>query len=1072
MSKARLSKQIRLGGDRVLRLEPRRLLLAVPAAALSTLSVSVFCYMRRFAQIGQYYDGARQGLLRDSLSLQSLIPALLLLLFYAAALHLADRVRFGSAALSLALGFATVAALSMEHSGLTEIFLPAGPAGNAAVLLGFALLLYACIELLYRLCDRRTRYRIWADELDRGDGAALFLGASGCILLLWLPILFLCYPGSVMNDTRNQIMSWLGLKRMTAANPILTTALYGLLYQAGLRMGGQEKAIFLNVLFQAVFNAAAMGLAATRICRYTRSRSWLWAALLFFGVLPVWQSAAQVVMKDVLHTGCFLLFTAVYLDCLRRREKSWRSVLLLFLTALLVAYTRKATFYLAVICILAAALYHWRVFLLPYLAMLGVFVGLFWFSNNVLYPRLNIEPEWESENYSLQFQQVALYCRSYGDELTPEEIAVIDGTLDYETIVREYTPMISDPVKGTFHGSEADHAAFWQLYRQMLRRHPLLFVKATVMGSFEHLNPWFEDVNFRLYIARDESFFTVDYSSGLQGRLYQLWTACLKIPVLRLLIGTGLYAWLQLCLLGYALRKKSGLALLGQLPSLTLLVGLFMSHVNGEIRYGYPLIAAAPLCFAWTLYAVSVRSPENPNRGAARLPREGGLGLLRRRRAEKPDGPAEADAPLTEPPAAGNAGPTVCPGEMGPVLNFVMRYIPVPAKPRTELDVLRVLAIFLVLWSCSEGFGLYASVPDMPRHLLYLCASIFDTIAVPLFYMVSGALLLGREESWGRLLRHRVRRFARILLIVSVLSYVCYYRGSADFSLGDFLSRLYTGRVLPPLRYLYGYLAMLLTLPFLRKLARGMREVDYLWLLGLYTLSALLSAADSFWFKGALCHSPDFYLFTSWSYVLFALFGYYIARVMPRSRLNLENLALLLMLGVLAVGATDLLTERRMRLIGEWTADNSQTFFNTLIAFPSIAVFFAARLWFARHPVSGRAAAIWSLLATGTFGAYLFERFWRDTARFVYDGAAGRLGLFTASLLQILTACALGILATLLYKLLAGLLREALRRRSSARREKKQEERALHYTVPDEDISDLEEIETLLVSKHRGPPQP
>ena len=41
-------------------------------------------------------------------------------------------------------------------------------------------------------------------------------------------------------------------------------------------------------------------------------------------------------------------------------------------------------------------------------------------------------------------------------------------------------------------------------------------------------------------------------------------------------------------------------------------------------------------------------------------------------------------------------------------------------------------------------------------------------LAVPLFFMTSGALLLGREETYGQLLKHRVLRFAEVLLFVSV----------------------------------------------------------------------------------------------------------------------------------------------------------------------------------------------------------------------------------------------------------------------------------------------------------------
>ncbi len=1040
-------------------------LAAVPMALLSALSVGVFCFMRSSPEAELYYTGERSLMLFDSLGLATLLSAAVLLVFYCLAFQLIGRPRPGSVVVSLLLAFNMVVSLSVEHSGQKEISLPTGIVGNVLVLLGFAVLLYTCVELISLAFERRTRYRIWADDQFASTNGELFLGSYVCIMLLWLPILFIFYPGSVMNDTRCQIMSWLGFKPITASHPVLTTVFYGGLYQIGSAMQGQAKGIFLGLLFQALITAAAMGLTASCVYRYTKSRAWFWATVAFFGVLPVWQSAAQVLLKDVLHTGCFLLFLCTYLRCLRERKKSWGNVLLLFLTAILVAYTRRATFYLAVICILTVALWHRRTFLPQYLAILAAFMGLFWFSNNILYPMLNISTEPKSENYSMQFRQVALYCRTYQDEMTVEDKAIVDSTMDYDKIIEDYTQASSDDVKSTIPDTDEPQDAFWQLYRRMLRRHPMFFVKATIMCSFEHFNPWYDGIDYYADIDREEDFLTVDYQSPFHKNVAELWNSCLHVPVLRLLIGTGLYAWILLVVLAYGIRKKSLLAFLGLVPSLALAIGLVMRSVNGEIRYGYPLIAAAPLNMAWVLYAVSRTSPDNPHRSP----------LLQQEREPLQ---FKLFRPLTEEELKGtkfdpNEPPPELPPEeksaadktwkSGPVLDFVTHYVPVPRSPKTYLDVLKVLAIYLVLWNhTSTGFDLYNRVLDMPEHMLYLCTSIVDKIAVPLFFMASGALLLGREESWRKILRYRVRRFALILLIVSAINYLQYYNDNSRFSFMDFLTRLYTGSIRTPLWYLYAYLAFLLMLPFLRKMARCMQRADYIWLVVFFIVTQLLSVADFFWFHGDNYHISDFRFFTSQNYVVYALLGFYIERVMKKERMNLETLTVLIMLSVMSVGMTYILTEWRMDWFGTWTTNNSQAFLNTFIAIPSVTVFYTAKYWYTRHPAPGRKAAVWSLLATGTFGTYLFERFWRDNTEFVFDVCMKKLNSFTSSLIHILAACVLGILATLLYKIVTGMLINRFQRLMGVRKESRKKPDMV-YTVPEEDISDLEEIESLLV---------
>ena len=199
--------------------------------------------------------------------------------------------------------------------------------------------------------------------------------------------------------------------------------------------------------------------------------------------------------------------------------------------------------------------------------------------------------------------------------MTVEDKAIVDSTLDYDKIIEDYTPLNADGVRSILQDTEEPQDAFWQLYRRMLRRHPLFFVKATIMGSFEHFNPWFDGIDYCVAIDREDDFLTVDYVSPLHNNVAKLWDTCLHVPVLRLLIGTGFYAWVLIIMLAYSIRKKSLLAFLGLVPSLALAIGLLMSHVNGELRYGYPLIAAAPLNMVWVLYAVSRTSPDNPHHG-------------------------------------------------------------------------------------------------------------------------------------------------------------------------------------------------------------------------------------------------------------------------------------------------------------------------------------------------------------------------------------------------------------------------------------------------------------------------
>ena len=68
---------------------------------------------------------------------------------------------------------------------------------------------------------------------------------------------------------------------------------------------------------------------------------------------------------------------------------------------------------------------------------------------------------------------------------------------------------------------------------------------------------------------------------------------------------------------------------------------------------------------------------------------------------------------------------------------------------KIHFEVLRLLAIFLVVFNHTKekGFDLYRYTDSAVIYYAGYSLSILCKVAVPLFFMISGALLIGREES-------------------------------------------------------------------------------------------------------------------------------------------------------------------------------------------------------------------------------------------------------------------------------------------------------------------------------------
>ena len=103
----------------------------------------------------------------------------------------------------------------------------------------------------------------------------------------------------------------------------------------------------------------------------------------------------------------------------------------------------------------------------------------------------------------------------------------------------------------------------------------------------------------------------------------------------------------------------------------------------------------------------------------------------------------------------------------------------------------------------------------------YLFALLLDTLArvsVPCFFMISGALLLGREEP---LKKHR-ERLLRFLIALVVWSVVYYIWNRAFMKTEYNLKEILYVPTEPHLWYLYAMIPIYMVLPFFQVMCKGM----------------------------------------------------------------------------------------------------------------------------------------------------------------------------------------------------------------------------------------------------------
>mgnify|MGYP003293274960 CR=1 FL=1 len=563
-------------------------------------------------QMKSELNGFHVGNLFQSININLKITSILVLLFcivgagilsvwYMHVWNKSQRINISALLLSAVLSAFLIIGYSQEATDRQFLFFDQKFYVKIFYYIGIIALVYSLTISLYRWMDRIScpSYTL---SIQPKKQIKLYSFAMGIILLGWLPFIIAGYPGAVPYDTYKQFLEATGKNVLNASNPVFVTYLYGTLFSIGRTLINDNFGVFMCTLFQLILWLFATTRCCVWIYRLSKSKVGYWLSIAFFAIIPSWGAAIQCVLKDTVHTGFFLLFLVSYIKCFAMDDINEGDCVKLFIFSVLTGLSRKSVTAIIIGCLLVLIIYRWKkVEVKKKLIIVSVSVmSLFVIVSTVLNYLPGIVAPLERENYSLPFQQIARYCTEYGSELSEDEIAIINEVLDYDTIVQQYTPDISDKVKATFHSTSSEMTDFWKLYIELGLRHPKVYVDHLLAGTYKYTYPLSVGSNpYRRYIYKDETFSQLNHASesslNSMAEYFSQWE---EGTITKLLIGPGLYVWALLTLTAYALHKKRYRAILSILPVIILYAGLYLSHVNGENRYALPLMAAIPMCAA------------------------------------------------------------------------------------------------------------------------------------------------------------------------------------------------------------------------------------------------------------------------------------------------------------------------------------------------------------------------------------------------------------------------------------------------------------------------------------------
>ena len=341
------------------------------------------------------------------------------------------------------------------------------------------------------------------------------------------------------------------------------------------------------------------------------------------------------------------------------------------------------------------------------------------------------------------------------------------------------------------------------------------------------------------------------------------------------------------------------------------------------------------------------------------------------------------------------------------------------AGKKAHIAAVKILAALLVIFNHTGtyGFRQFTMAPHSPLFPFYLFLSILCAVAVPLFFMCSGALLLGRDEPLKKLYSHRILRYIAVLVLFSLAEYLFVNRHElSHFNPLRFLLKIYSTNVHGAYWFLYAYLACLILLPFLRKMARALDGREFIYLIALQVaFTGVIPVVEFLAGRNAYHLNPDLNLPLLSRGIFYMLAGYWAENVLDASRLSKRQIAAIGLAGFAAIALSGLLTVYKGVLDGRYAAELSLTFHTSFIAVPTIAIYILAKCLFTRAKIREsvvRATLYWGEL---TFGIYLIHIFVMRAFKYVAQHFVPYMGTFLYAVLVVFLTAAIagGITAVL-----------------------------------------------------------
>lgn len=323
---------------------------------------------------------------------------------------------------------------------------------------------------------------------------------------------------------------------------------------------------------------------------------------------------------------------------------------------------------------------------------------------------------------------------------------------------------------------------------------------------------------------------------------------------------------------------------------------------------------------------------------------------------------------------------------------------------KTYIDALRIVAIFGVLYNHTNrrGYYLYAFSDARICQDFYIGIATLAATAVPIFFMISGALLLPKKESLKELFQKRILKMVLVLLVFSGIQYVLLLlEECVTFSRKAVVQAVLQDGVIPSYWFLYAYIAYLLLLPILRKVAEVMSKQDYFYL---FALLLLVEGFLTMVLNLAGIGGTNYFFSIPFlnPIIIYPLLGYYLEQYMKESYYNKKTNIIVGLCMAVVVLFFIAMTQWRGLPYEEFTTYDKGLYTCSFTMLLDVGIYYFVKYFDLRKQHSMKYDQMLHSMGECAFGIYLIEQPIRERSSFIYDGLSPVIGRFPACIVWVI----------------------------------------------------------------------